>query len=550
MVVSAHGQAAPSSNAFVQDMTATVVAVTAILVRQANKLATATAVVATASLVRAVGKIVAATAVAATATLVRQTGKILAATGVAVTATLAALRVFLRTLTATTVLVTASLVKQAGKPLTATAVALSGSLRKQVGKPVTATVVVVTGSLTALRVFLRALTATTVAVSGSVVKQVGKLMAASVGGATYRASVLADSPLVYYRLGEPSGTVATDLGSAGQNATYVGSPTLGVAASMGDGDTAVTLNGSTQYANATNNAAFDLTGPMTIEARINPAAVGANSRFLAKDGAYGFGLHTTAKLKFTTFGVKDYISVTAPTLTANGTWRHVAAVFDSAQDVTFFMDGVQYDTIAGTVNPSTSASPLIVGARSVSLEFFNGTADEVVLYPAALSAAQILAHFNATPNSGVTWPTVALAASVVKQTAKRLTATTVAVTATLAALRVFLRVLTATTVAVTASMVRQTAKPLAVTVAATASVVKRITHALTATVAATGSLVPNFISGAVGSIYTFFFARPRPGPGGYTGQPDAVTFEGSPDDGELVGTADRGGFGPPGPGTT
>jgi hypothetical protein len=221
------------------------------------------------------------------------------------------------------------------------------------------------------------------------------------GGATYASSVLADSPLAYYRLGEPSGTTATDAGSAAQNATYVNTPTLGVAnSSIGDGNTAVTFNGSNQYANAGNNAVFDLTGPMTIEAWINPAAVGANQRFLAKDGAYGFGIHTTGKLKFTTFGIKDYISVTAPTLTASGTWRHVAAVFDSAQDVTFFMDGVQYDTIAGTTNPNVSVNPLIVGARSVSLEFFNGTGDEVALYPSALSAARILAHFNAGPNTG------------------------------------------------------------------------------------------------------------------------------------------------------
>ena len=64
------------------------------------------------------------------------------------------------------------------------------------------------------------------------------------GGASYAATVLADAPVGYWRLGEASGTSAADEIGA-HNGTYVGSPTLGVTGIPGSaGNTAMTLNGS------------------------------------------------------------------------------------------------------------------------------------------------------------------------------------------------------------------------------------------------------------------------------------------------------------------
>lgn len=61
----------------------------------------------------------------------------------------------------------------------------------------------------------------------------------------YAAAVLATNPVSYWRLGEPSSTVAVDQMGA-HNGTYVNAPTLGVAGLLtGDPDTAVTGNGLT-----------------------------------------------------------------------------------------------------------------------------------------------------------------------------------------------------------------------------------------------------------------------------------------------------------------
>ena len=49
----------------------------------------------------------------------------------------------------------------------------------------------------------------------------------------YISTVQADSPAAYYQLDETSGTVAADSSGNGNNATYVGSPSLGQSTSFG-----------------------------------------------------------------------------------------------------------------------------------------------------------------------------------------------------------------------------------------------------------------------------------------------------------------------------
>lgn len=72
----------------------------------------------------------------------------------------------------------------------------------------------------------------------------------SVGGgatSTYPAEVLADSPLLYLRLGELSGTIAVDSSGNGRDGTYYGSPTLGLSSLVeADTDSCVYFNNVTE----------------------------------------------------------------------------------------------------------------------------------------------------------------------------------------------------------------------------------------------------------------------------------------------------------------
>jgi len=164
---------------FLQDVSATAVAVTASMLKQVGKLVTASSVAVTASMLKQVNKILIST-VAVTASIVKQVNKILTATTVVVTASLATIKVKLQAMTATTVVVTASMVRQVGKRLTGSSVALSASVVKQVNKTLTATASVVTASLTTIKVKLVAMTATAVVVTASMVRRVNTTLSSSV----------------------------------------------------------------------------------------------------------------------------------------------------------------------------------------------------------------------------------------------------------------------------------------------------------------------------------------------------------------------------------
>ena len=61
---------------------------------------------------------------------------------------------------------------------------------------------------------------------------------------SYGKAVYADSPNLYYRLDDTSGTTATDTSTAGNNGTYYGNITKGVTSTVAPGDSAVTFDGA------------------------------------------------------------------------------------------------------------------------------------------------------------------------------------------------------------------------------------------------------------------------------------------------------------------
>ncbi len=78
------------------------------------------------------------------------------------------------------------------------------------------------------------------------------------GGTSYSATVLQDSPLAYWRLGETSGTTAADSSGANRSGSYLASPSLNQpGALVGDTNRSVGFNGSSQYVNVPYLAALN-----------------------------------------------------------------------------------------------------------------------------------------------------------------------------------------------------------------------------------------------------------------------------------------------------
>ncbi|HQI84959.1 MAG TPA: tandem-95 repeat protein [Anaerolineae bacterium] len=164
---------------------------------------------------------------------------------------------------------------------------------------------------------------------------------------------------------------------AGQNGRYA------YAAQFGSGDSLSLPNGPVNR----------LSKNFTVAAWIRPTTVSGNQNILAtaatRSGSNGFafGLSNTS-LSFRTYNVTTYNAAVG--LQANQ-WTHVAAVMDSANAVSFYVNGVfrQKVTSANPATPDTD-DVLVIGATSAT-NSFNGLLNDVTVFDRALSTAEVQA---------------------------------------------------------------------------------------------------------------------------------------------------------------
>jgi hypothetical protein len=226
---------------------------------------------------------------------------------------------------------------------------------------------------------------------------------------TYSSEVLADSPGLFLRLGEASGSTAEDDSGNNRDGSYVASPTLGVTGALtADANTAVTLNGTTQYVEIA-NAAWQNTSTLTLEAWIKTTTAANSARSVwdrdsstAAQRVFNFNVaQSGGKLRFTRLynaaGTGVFDSVTSVQDVNDGVWHHVAVTYDGTTAV-LYIDGVvdKTATMSGGIR-STSTTPLRVGAKSTTTpsEFLPGSLDEAAYYTTALSAERIARHYLA-----------------------------------------------------------------------------------------------------------------------------------------------------------
>jgi hypothetical protein len=209
---------------------------------------------------------------------------------------------------------------------------------------------------------------------------------------------MADSPLGYWRLGESSGTVAANQLSTG-NGTYTASPTLGQPGALfGDPATSVGFNGTTQYVQVPNNAAFNTT-QFSVEIWARPNSVAGAYRgvissrvyplgwtlYQGQDGSWEFWVNSGA-------GMTSIYS-DAPA-TAN-TWYHLVGTFDGT-NVLLYVNGVVSST-TGTASgyaPQTTTPLQMAQAEPADNLHFPGRLEEAAVYSTALTAAQVQRHYS------------------------------------------------------------------------------------------------------------------------------------------------------------
>jgi hypothetical protein len=222
----------------------------------------------------------------------------------------------------------------------------------------------------------------------------------------YSSAVLADSPFLYWRLGESAGTTAADASGNGRTGTYHATGvTYSVAGGIaGDADTAVTFDGSAGEVHSTAAVVLAAFTVCTIEFWFKWAAAGAFACESSADASVNTGAFWsilqggTSPWQLLMTGGGNQRTGTFPQ-PSGGVWHHMVNVFNLGGDtLKAYVDGVaQTVTPAGTATSGNLGNfTLNVGSRNQGASLrWNGQMDEFALYSSELSAARVTAHYRA-----------------------------------------------------------------------------------------------------------------------------------------------------------
>jgi Domain of unknown function (DUF1929)/Concanavalin A-like lectin/glucanases superfamily/Kelch motif len=212
----------------------------------------------------------------------------------------------------------------------------------------------------------------------------------------YRDAVLADSPVGYWRLAETFGPAVDATGNAAPGG-YLGGVTRGVPGALaGDSNLAARFDGTDDYVSVPDNNALDTGDVFSYELWVKRGALqGATQRLLHKGAgvaSLGFGLNN--KLVLIPGGTGALTLASSTIAITDQNWHHVVAT-KSGGEVHLYIDGVDR-TVAGTnTTLGLNTTALNIGRASTGSAYASGDIDEVAIYPTALPAPRVLAHYQA-----------------------------------------------------------------------------------------------------------------------------------------------------------
>ncbi len=206
----------------------------------------------------------------------------------------------------------------------------------------------------------------------------------------YRTVVLADSPNGVWPLDELSGSAAASLVNSGtMDGTYVNGLLHGFAGVVSGEGTASGNENTTGQVTVTDTALLNVADVFTLECWYKPIANFAGQfRGLMGHGVhhFNFGVNTTGHVYLERFNTGTIIATSVDSLSV-GVWAHIVCTKDGA-DTKIYINGVEGTTLGTDV--TFGVNPANLGILGESENY----AQWAALYPTALDAARILAHYQ------------------------------------------------------------------------------------------------------------------------------------------------------------
>ncbi|MBE0544749.1 MAG: hypothetical protein IH623_25710 [Verrucomicrobia bacterium] len=244
---------------------------------------------------------------------------------------------------------------------------------------------------------------------------VGVLGVPEASAVSYHETVLADGPVVYYRLEDPAGSQmitnavnpATHLAYVTQD-DYFAWPKF---EQPGVGSNSVSFHLYTPEGGTLQRSRIELpfepelnqAGPFTAECWVRPTSWGSDYRCpLGNFGGWGAsptpGWHfyqtpgegATSSWVWVQKGGNIWLGGTPVT---KNKWDHLVATYDGTT-VNFYVNGVLRGSTTDTSPAPNTFQPLTIGWNPAGGWVFDGNVDEVAIYTKALTAEQITLHYE------------------------------------------------------------------------------------------------------------------------------------------------------------
>jgi glucose/arabinose dehydrogenase/chitodextrinase len=188
-----------------------------------------------------------------------------------------------------------------------------------------------------------------------------------------------------YSFNEGSGTTVTDASGSGNTGTVAS----GTWTSQGKFGSALTFNGSSTRVTVPNASSLNLTN-MTLEAWVYPTASGGWRDVIYREPNDNYYLESSSDTGAPATGGVFSPALYGTSALPLNTWSHLAATYDR-QTVRLYVNGTQVASRPQTDAMLTSTGPLTIGSDPTFGQYFAGRIDEVRVYNAALTQAQVQA---------------------------------------------------------------------------------------------------------------------------------------------------------------